>query len=159
MIDQPTIAICESCNVSTKCIHLEFPLQFENKKFIMLCSQCHEEIIRLIKQNETWEKAVPLPPTTLMRKNEGKARFSLLDWTFIEEMAGIMMFGIKKGYPENNWKNKVENMGDIDDSMLRHVIADMKGEFIDSDSGLPHVAHVAVNAMFKYYQVNKYGTK
>ena len=104
--------------------------------------------------NDTYEK-----PKTLLRMNKGKTRFSLLDWDFIEEMAKIMMFGIKKGYPENNWKSPVKNIYDIDDSMLRHVIADSKGEYYDSDSKLPHVAHVAINAMFKYYQVNKYGTK
>ena len=46
-------------------------------------------------------------------------------------------------------------MLDIDDSMLRHCIADVNGEFIDKESGLPHVVLMAVNGMFKYYQVVK----
>ena len=148
----PTIAVCESCNISTKCIHLKHPLLFETKVFRILCATCHEEIIRLLKMNETYEK-----PKTLLRMNEGKTRFCLLDWDFIESMAQDMMYGIKKGYPENNWKNKVKNIGDINDSMLRHAIADCKGEFIDKESGLPHVVLMAINGMFKYYQVKKYG--
>ena len=91
----------------------------------------------------------------LQRQNKGKIRFSLLDFDFIELMAKDMMFGIEKGYPENNWKNPIKNIGDIDDSMLRHCIADINGEFIDKESNLPHVVLLAINAMFKYYQVVK----
>jgi len=89
----------------------------------------------------------------LMRMNKGKTRFDLLDWDFIELMAKDMMFGIEKGYSENNWKQPVKNIGDINDSMLRHCIADSKGEFIDKESNLPHVVLMAINGMFKYYQV------
>ena len=93
----------------------------------------------------------------LMRFNKGKAEWNLLDFDFIEEMVKIMAFGMKKGYPRNNWKQPVKDIGDIDNSMMRHVIDDIRGEFLDNESGLPHVAHVAVNAMFKYYQITKNG--
>lgn len=93
----------------------------------------------------------------LMRFNKGKIQWDLLDYDFIEEMAKIMMFGMSKGYPKNNWKQPIKDIGDIDNSMLRHVIDDVKGEFLDKESGFPHVAHVAINAMFKYYQITKNG--
>ena len=90
-----------------------------------------------------------------MRMNKGKTRFDLLDWDFVEQMAKVMMFGLSKGYPENNWKQPVKQIGDIDNSMLRHCIADMKGEWLDKESQIPHVVLLAINAMFKYYQVVK----
>lgn len=90
---------------------------------------------------------------TLMRMNKGKTKFSLVDLDFFELMAKDMMFGIQKGYPENNWKLPVKHIGDINDSMLRHCIADIKGEFLDKESGLPHVVLMSINGMFKWYQI------
>ena len=91
----------------------------------------------------------------LMRFNKGKTEWNMLDYDFIELMSKIMMFGLVKGYPRNNWKQPVKDIGDIDNSLMRHAIDSIKGEFLDEESGFPHVAHVAVNAMFKYYQIVK----
>lgn len=87
-----------------------------------------------------------------MRFNKGKTEFDLLYFPFIEEMAKVMMFGMLKGYERNNWKNPIKNMGDLDNSRLRHCISGID-EFIDPESKLSHMAHEAINAMFKYYHI------
>jgi hypothetical protein len=35
--------------------------------------------------------------------------------------------------------------------MLRHLIALLDGEELDSESGLPHIGHIMCNAMFHSY--------
>ena len=92
----------------------------------------------------------------LIRHNKGKTEFNLVDFDFVAEMAKVMMFGRDvKGYPEGNWKKPFKNPNDVDNSRIRHCLADLQGEIFDSESGLSHLAHEAVNCMIKYYQIKK----
>lgn len=51
-------------------------------------------------------------------------------------------------YGRENWK-KVEHLEDrYLAALLRHLVAIQMGEKQDKESGLSHLAHVAVNAMF-----------
>lgn len=51
-------------------------------------------------------------------------------------------------YGRENWK-KVDNLEDrYLAALLRHLVAIQMGEKQDKESGLSHLAHVAVNAMF-----------
>lgn len=75
----------------------------------------------------------------------GKIQPRLLDPVFIEELAKVMTFGANK-YSANSWQN-VEKDRYID-AMLRHMLQWQKGEIVDSESGLHHLAHMSINAMF-----------
>lgn len=63
------------------------------------------------------------------------------------EVAKALRMGELK-YGRENWK-KVENLEDrYLAAMLRHLVAIQMGEKQDKESGLSHLAHVVVNAMF-----------
>lgn len=83
--------------------------------------------------------------------SSGKPQVQDIDPTFLLEMGEVMTFGLTK-YPNdpdgmpNWWKG-----GDYRDfvaSCERHVLALARGEDIDPESGLPHAAHLAVDASF-----------
>lgn len=64
----------------------------------------------------------------------------------IEAVAKVLTFGAAK-YQPNNWKY-CEDPGRYQDALLRHVLAMLKGEECDPESGLHHLDHVLCNIMF-----------
>jgi len=77
------------------------------------------------------------------RFNEGKLRLSLVPQSLIESVAHAMTDGAKK-YGARNWEKGFK--WDVPlDSLDRHLGKWKKGEDIDGESGLPHLAHVAAN--------------
>ena len=94
-------------------------------------------------------------PQYAERYNEGKVDYTLVYPRFLEELSKVMMQGEKK-YGRNNW---IKLWGDdtnnvVHASIYRHLIAMLKGQVKDDESGLPHAAHLAANAMMliKYYE-------
>lgn len=81
-----------------------------------------------------------------------KPRFSLLDIDFIEQIINVMEYGADL-YQENTWKEKDPRK--FQDALFRHYAAFCKGEAIDPASGLPHLAHLATNAMILYFFLKK----
>lgn len=78
-----------------------------------------------------------------------KPMMSLLEPDFIEDMAKVLTMGVNK-YSKDNWK-LCDDISRYKDAMYRHMNAYLKGELLDSESKLPHLAHVSVNAMFLEY--------
>jgi len=79
-----------------------------------------------------------------------KIRWDCVPMELIEQIAEVMTYGATK-YNEDprdpNWV-KVENgKHRYYAAMMRHLVADMKGEKLDPDSGLPHLSHFLFNAM------------
>ena len=77
------------------------------------------------------------------RFNDGKADFSLIPLCTLEDEARVWMHGERK-YKRNNW------MKGMDWSIpfacaMRHLAAWQRGEDIDVESGLPHLAHAQCN--------------
>jgi hypothetical protein len=65
----------------------------------------------------------------------------------LEQLALTLQLGEDK-YGRGNWR-EVENKEDrYLAALLRHLVAYNKGEKLDPESGLSHLAHVASNAMF-----------
>lgn len=56
-----------------------------------------------------------------------------------------MTYGAEK-YEPNNWQ-KVDKHRYYA-AMMRHMVAELKGEDCDQESGLLHLAHMACNALF-----------
>ena len=81
-----------------------------------------------------------------LRYNEGKLRWSLVDFKALEPMVEVLEMGAKK-YSDNNWKKGLPTT-EICESLLRHLYAYMRGEDCDKESGLSHVSHIQCNAMF-----------
>lgn len=84
-----------------------------------------------------------------LRYNDGKLKWSLVDFDALEDMVKVLEFGAQK-YSANNWKKGL-NTDEIAESMMRHLFAYLQGEDIDPESGLPHTGHIMCNAMFLSY--------
>ncbi len=81
--------------------------------------------------------------------DNGKAEWNLLYYPFLESVIRVMKLG-KDRYGYENWKKPFDKSR-LRNALMRHVVADMKGEYIDRDSGEPHISHVVCNAMFIYF--------
>ena len=82
-----------------------------------------------------------------LKYDENKDRWDLLPIECVEDIVKVLTMGAAK-YSSNNWQN-VENGEDrYYAALLRHLVAHRKGETIDPESGMLHLAHVATNAIF-----------
>lgn len=64
----------------------------------------------------------------------------------MEKVAAVSQFGASK-YAWNGWRNVDDGYNRYSDAMVRHLAYEGKGEVLDPESGLPHAAHAAWNAL------------
>lgn len=64
----------------------------------------------------------------------------------IEAVAAVSTFGARK-YAWKGWESVPEGIERYSDALVRHLIAEAKGQVLDPDSGLAHAAHTAWNAL------------
>lgn len=90
-----------------------------------------------------------------IRHNKNKPRMDLLSPISMFGISEVLTKGLIK-YPESQWKLGME-WSEVIASLLRHTFKFMAGEDIDKESGLPHVDHIASNAMFlqEYFRTHK----
>lgn len=81
---------------------------------------------------------------------DNKLRWDLLPLDMIEWLVKCFDYGAKK-YAPNNWKLLDNGYERYKAAMLRHLAAYEKGECIDPESKLPHLAHMAWNALAVLY--------
>ena len=77
--------------------------------------------------------------------DDDKDDYSLIPIVWIAAFAKILTFGAKK-YKPNNWKRGTEDR--YYSALMRHLIAWRDGEWLDKDSGMPHLWHVLTNVGF-----------
>lgn len=88
--------------------------------------------------------------------DEGKPRVSLLSSDAILEIAKVATMGATK-YSDNNWRSGMK-WSRIMDAAQRHLLKYNKGERIDEESKLSHLAHVAWNILaLLEYEINNVG--
>lgn len=91
-----------------------------------------------------------IPTGEGIKESDGKLNYEL-DFEFIQAMAE-RMFKNKNKYPPYNWKKPID-VESLKQSLFRHVIEVMKGNYEDDGMGLGHVLGVALNAMMIHYQL------
>lgn len=64
----------------------------------------------------------------------------------VAAVAEVSGFGASK-YAWDGWENVDDGINRYSDAMVRHLIAEGKGEVLDPDSGLLHAAHTAWGAL------------
>ena len=102
------------------------------------------------------ERPSTLPESTAIKHDSGKANWSLMPWEAVEEINKVLEFGANK-YAAHNWQQgEGFRYTRVLNSLLRHVFAYMRGEDLDPESGLSHMAHAGCNVLFiLYYIKNK----
>lgn len=93
------------------------------------------------------ETGTAVQPCGDENKHDGdKVRLDLVEPSLINAVGRVRTFGVKKYPDEQSWR-KVSKQRYIAATM-RHFEAYRSGELLDSESGLPHLWHVACNIMF-----------
>jgi hypothetical protein len=85
------------------------------------------------------------------RANAGKPPLHLLPLDALVPVAWVLAFGAEK-YSARGWEaaaaEGVFSWADCVRACLSHLTKLMSGQRLDPESGLPHVAHLACNALF-----------
>lgn len=90
----------------------------------------------------------PLDALSPGRKfDAGKPRWSLLPMDAVELVIRVLEHGARL-HAEENWKKVDGAEVRYRDAIFRHAAKIQLGEALDADSGLPHAAHIACNALF-----------
>jgi hypothetical protein len=85
-----------------------------------------------------------------IKYDDGKLRWDLLPWLMIEKIVKVYTFGAQK-YGDNNWQNLKNGYDRYKAAMMRHMMEFEKGELVDKESGIEHLAHMAWNAIALLY--------
>ena len=104
-----------------------------------------------------WEKK-----EKAIHKNQGKTKWSLVDFKQFEGMAKVLEEAVKQGkYPAHNWKNGLDAI-EIVESCMRHLIDIQEAlvskdysKLIDPEFGLSHVAHLQARTMMLNFETEK----
>lgn len=86
-----------------------------------------------------------LPTEAKGRKQTKDARFDLLPWDALWQVARIFGFGASK-YAERNWENGLR-WSASHAALQRHLALWWAGEVSDPESQLSHIAHVAWHSL------------
>lgn len=75
-----------------------------------------------------------------VKYDAGKLDWALLPVEPIEETIKVLMFGAQK-YARDNWKKVDNHEVRYYNAAMRHITAWQKGEKVDSETGISHIAH------------------
>lgn len=86
------------------------------------------------------------PGTGGAKFDGGKLPYELLPDDAIEEVVKVLQFGAQK-YAPRNWEKGIV-FSRLYGAIRRHGVAWFKGEDLDPETGLHHLAHLATGALF-----------
>jgi hypothetical protein len=73
-------------------------------------------------------------------------RYDLVPADAMEDVVAVLTYGVKK-YGARQWQGGIA-WHRMFGAALRHMWAWWRGQDLDPESGLPHLAHASVNLMF-----------
>lgn len=95
--------------------------------------------------------------TGAVKYDDGKPDLSLLPPEALFAIAEVFTFGAKK-YAPDNWRGGFAYRR-VFAALLRHLLAWLRGEDKDPETGLAHLAHAGCNLMFLLtFVITKTGT-
>lgn len=92
------------------------------------------------------DKLDPSTWTAGVKHDSEKPRMDLLDPWALEGLAAVLTFGANK-YSAHNWRGGI-HYSRLVAALERHLGAIKKGEYLDGESGLPHIDHLGCCWMF-----------
>jgi len=84
------------------------------------------------------------------KHDQGKYRYDLITPESLADLAAVLTMGAAK-YEANNWQKVDQAESRYYAALMRHVEAFRRGEYLDKESGLPHMAHAMCNCMFLHH--------
>jgi hypothetical protein len=134
------VARCTWCN---KLIESEEDLATSTKGYLY-----HHECLGTHSRRLSALGAEPVDASESGRKHDtGKVRWSLVPWMAMHEVAEVLEFGAKL-YGDHNWRKVANGRRRYLDAAMRHVIAALRGETADADSGKDPLAHAVASLLF-----------
>lgn len=82
-----------------------------------------------------------------MKYDQNKLDYTLIPFWALHDVVRVLEHGVKK-YRRDNWQRVERPRRRYLAAAFRHLSAVSDGEWLDQDSGLPHVAHAACNCLF-----------
>lgn len=79
--------------------------------------------------------------------DKGKLDYTLIPPVAMEGAAQVLTFGASK-YGANTWKDVENGKQRYLAACMRHIEAHRRGELLDNESGISHLAHAMTNLMF-----------
>jgi hypothetical protein len=106
-----------------------------------------EEAARILAGFIEGAQAYTAAETQGRKDDGGKPRWDLLPFAALEDVARVLEFGARKYAPDNwrkveGWRWRYTRAG------FGHLAAFARGEKLDPESGLPHLAHAACCLLF-----------
>ena len=92
------------------------------------------------------DKLVTDPETGALKADGNKNQLELLPFRAIEQVGLVLTYGASK-YSAHNWRKGFE-WTRLTGAAMRHLFAFMRGEDLDPESGISHLAHSATNILF-----------
>lgn len=80
------------------------------------------------------------------KADAGKVRPTLVPVSLVKAVAAVREYGARKYGSPDNWR-KVE-IQRYRDALYRHWLEYLDGNWVDEESGLPHLHHLACNVAF-----------
>lgn len=81
-----------------------------------------------------------------VKHDGGKVMYHLFPLEAFDEINKVLAFGATK-YAERNWEKGI-NFSRLFNSTLRHLFSWWRGENLDPETNLSHLAHAATNVIF-----------
>lgn len=78
--------------------------------------------------------------------DDGKPRYDLLPADALHEVVRVFTYGAGK-YSARNWENGIA-YGRVFGAIMRHMWAFWRGEELDPETGISHVAHAVTEGLF-----------
>lgn len=97
--------------------------------------------------NECWMEADITEQEIGEKHDQGKAQWDLTPWAAQTEITKALTFGAEK-YGPDNWRNVGNAKRRYTSALFRHVVAWLKGDERDPESGLHHLAHAGCCLLF-----------
>jgi hypothetical protein len=82
-----------------------------------------------------------------VKYDTSKPRWSLIPNGTLEEVIKVLEYGANK-YSPDNWKKVPEMEVRYYDAAMRHIDSYWQGEYLDEESGQPHLAHAVCCLLF-----------
>ena len=80
------------------------------------------------------------------KDDQGKDRWDLLPLGLVQHVVQVFTFGATK-YAPDTWQHVENGYDRYKAALFRHLVKHESGEICDEESGLPHLAHAAWNAL------------